>query len=351
MRFVRSSSFCVLVLATLWGTAAQAATVVLHYDTTNYSAGGGGEFRATLVGVANSVEQAAGVKVSNPSAPVGATVYQTFCMETNEFFTPDATYYVRVNTAAVNGGSGGSLPTGDPISGGPGDPLDPRTAYLYTRFSDGTLASLGYNYTLGSGRTSTASALQQAIWYIEQEISGPLSGLALTFYNTANTAVNGPSPTWAGLGNVRVLNVYSDFQSHAAKPGPARAHPAYGRPAGCPSPGRRLVGRPHPRRPRRQTRAPHTSLKHRLRYTIPVLASHVRAISMCPDNNGCTPSPAHTISGRRCRVALNAACSGTTHTAPNSPANSFTALMYGCSTALPSAGAGGQITLGSHITN
>ena len=209
MRSVRSS-VCALVLCMLWGTAVQAATVVLHYDTNNYSAGGGGEFRATLVGVANSVEQAAGVKVSNPSAPVGATVYQTFCMETNEFFTPDATYYVRVNTAAVNGGSGGSLPTGDPISGGPGDPLDPRTAYLFTRFSDGTLASLGYNYTLGSGRSTTASALQQAIWYIEQEISGPLSGLALTFYNTANTAVNGPSPTWAGLGNVRVLNVYSD---------------------------------------------------------------------------------------------------------------------------------------------
>ncbi len=48
-----------------------------------------------------------------------------------------------------------------------GDPLDPRTAYLYTKFVSGTLA--GYDYTPSTGRIFSAKALQDVIWYIEDE--------------------------------------------------------------------------------------------------------------------------------------------------------------------------------------
>jgi hypothetical protein len=236
MRCVRLVYLMALGVCACLTTAASSATIILHHNTSQYSSGTGGEFRATLVGLPGVVEQAAGVKVSNPSAPVGAVVFQTFCMETNEFLTPGTTYYVQLNTAAINGGAGGSLPNGDPISGGPGDPLDPMTAYLFTRFSDGTLAGLGYNYTLGAARSASAAALQNAIWYIEQEISGPLSGLALTFYNDAWNAVHGANPTWSGLGNVRVLNLYADQAMTQRKQDQlALIEPSFGNPVPLPS--------------------------------------------------------------------------------------------------------------------
>ena len=146
-----------------------------------YQSGSGGEFKATVM--------SGGL----PGNSVGST-WQTFCVERNEYISLGNTYYAVVNTAAVSGGVGGGSP----------DPLDPRTAWLYDQFLNGTLA--GYDYSTVSGRTNSAGALQNAIWYIEEEITSLPSGLATTFYGEAN------SSGWTGIGNIRVLNMYGDAQ-------------------------------------------------------------------------------------------------------------------------------------------
>lgn len=126
--------------------------------------------------------------------------YSSFCLEKNEYVVPGTWYDVAVATEALFGGTKSGIP-------GPqgGDPLDPMTAYLYTQFRAGTLA--GYNYTPGSGRSASAKALQEVIWYIEEEgaktwTDGDTS-LQNQFYAGAVQA------GWDHIGNVRVLNMYA----------------------------------------------------------------------------------------------------------------------------------------------
>ena len=51
---------------------------------------------------------------------------------------------------------------------GGSDPISIGTALLYMEFAKGTLP--GYNYPLGKGRIASAVALQDAIWWLEDEI-------------------------------------------------------------------------------------------------------------------------------------------------------------------------------------
>jgi hypothetical protein len=110
----------------------------------------------------------------------------TYCIEYNEEISPGLTYYANTNTAAVNGG----------LAGGNPDPLDPRTAWLFRRFTDGTLS--GY-----TSNTASQTGLQDALWYLEQEISGPLTGLAATFWTNSLGA--------SGLYGVSVLNLWESY--------------------------------------------------------------------------------------------------------------------------------------------
>lgn len=80
------------------------------------------------------------------------------------------------------------------------DPIDWRTAYLYTQFRAGTLA--GYDY--GSGRDSSANELQEAIWAIEGEVY-VADGQALNWINQASAAIQ--DGLWSGIGAVKILNL------------------------------------------------------------------------------------------------------------------------------------------------
>jgi hypothetical protein len=91
-------------------------------------------------------------------------------------------------------------------NGGFDDPLDARTAYLYHHFINRTLLT-PYDYLVDANRQLDADAMQKAIWFIEQDDATPLIGKALDFYNEANTAVN--TGAWTGLGDVRVLQLYT----------------------------------------------------------------------------------------------------------------------------------------------
>jgi len=151
-----------------------------------YQAGRGGEFTVEV--------QSDGI----PGHPFGSPTFQTFCLETDEYVRFDKPYDVYVNDEAVNGGSGGPSP----------DPLDPRTAWLYNKFLDGTLT--GYDFAdTGDGRLNSAAALQYAIWYIEDEVSKPAEGtLADDFFDLAELS------DWyatGSIGNIRVMNLSFDF--------------------------------------------------------------------------------------------------------------------------------------------
>ena len=119
--------------------------------------------------------------------PGGPAIDQfiTFCVQMTEYMNFTDTFRVGAVSEATD-----DLPYGDP--------LDERTAYLYTQFRNGTLTG----YTLGSA--TSANLLQKAIWYLEGENVGDQSGNM--FVQAANNAVN--SGAWSGLGNVRVLNLF-----------------------------------------------------------------------------------------------------------------------------------------------
>jgi len=55
-----------------------------------------------------------------------------------------------------------------------------------------------------TGRKNSAAALQDTIWYIEQEITYLPGGMATNFYNLANAG------GWTHIGDIRVLNLYTD---------------------------------------------------------------------------------------------------------------------------------------------
>ena len=171
-------------------TAAPAFGVATVTFQDSFGSTSGGEFQAT------------------PSdfgfTPVGLGEFggfETFCVEMNEHVRFNSTFYVEFSSAAVNGGVAGQEPSGSNT-----DPLDPMTAYLYTNFITHSLT--GYDYSTGAARIASADALQYVIWYIEDETTEPLTGLALDFYNDAFGAVD--SGSWQGLGNVQVMNVFID---------------------------------------------------------------------------------------------------------------------------------------------
>lgn len=203
--FLTLAAVSALALVPLQATA---GTITIDYDPTSYSATNGGEFKVTEFSGGGLPTQGSGVQVSGG-------YYQSFCLEYSERIDAGVQYNWTVSDTAREGG--GSVAKGaSQDSLGWGDALDARTAYLYTQFWNGTLSwttSAGvlhdYDYTLGSGRVASATALQQAIWYIENEQSlSDIGGSDSEGYRmvvAAQSAID--SGAWAGLGNVRVLNL------------------------------------------------------------------------------------------------------------------------------------------------
>ncbi len=125
-----------------------------------WQTGQGGEFTLIVVSGAD-IDLAA---YSNFTKNQGGTSpsFQTFCIEENEYIYPNATAGYSISNAADNGG----------VAGGHPDPISIGTAWLYSQFAHGTLAN--YNYTNSSpsgGRYTDAALLQQAFWYLENEIT------------------------------------------------------------------------------------------------------------------------------------------------------------------------------------
>lgn len=143
--------------------AGQASAVLVYVTRTSgyYETGfNGGEFTLTGSSWANPAHYASENLVGGG--------FQTFCLEANEGLSGQP-FLAVLNTAAVLGGKGGGSP----------DPLSIGAAWLYKQFAEGHLA--GYDYTPGPGREAKARALQETIWWLEDEQT-TLPG-DLTFYN------------------------------------------------------------------------------------------------------------------------------------------------------------------------
>jgi hypothetical protein len=197
-------------LTASWAAMAQVAeagTLTLERDRDLYQgANGGGEFKVATYTGGTVPAMGAGVNVFGG-------VFQTFCLERDEHLDfKGATLDWVLNTEAVAGGVGGPSP----------DPIDGYTAWLFDNFWNGTLT--GYDYTPGAGRTDSATALQLAIWYFEEELGAGLdqqgntvfditatfngNQLAKDFRDAALAAVSDPTD----IGRVRVLNLTRDDQ-------------------------------------------------------------------------------------------------------------------------------------------
>jgi hypothetical protein len=176
----------VIALAVLASKASASPTVRI-YDS--YGTTGGGEFIAVASGLDFVPVSLGGVAGS----------FETFCVEINEHIRPVTEIYdVSISDGAIKGGAGGAI--------GGTDPLDPKTAYLYTNFLTRSLQTV-YDYDNLAKRPASANALQYAIWYIEQEITFATlpKGKARDFYYEAKNAVD--SGTWEGLGTVHIMNL------------------------------------------------------------------------------------------------------------------------------------------------
>ena len=121
----------------------------------------------------------------NPAPGESFDPFVTFCLQTNEYLESlTYTYQVAISTYAEL----------EPDSPGNKDPLDPRSAKIYANYSG------NYGMPAWTG-TEKAAAVQEAIWYIENEV--PLNYLGANALYLVNTWVGNP----ADIGSVRVLNL------------------------------------------------------------------------------------------------------------------------------------------------
>ncbi len=159
------------VLAILPAASASADPVAVgdwvRLDGNAYQWGDGGLFLAT-----------------DTTAPL-ATPFYTFCLELNEHISLGSSYYVGgISDRAIEGGVGPA-----------GDPIDPLTAFLFTKYGNSGLITSG----------AMAGQIQNAIWYIEGEIASLVRNSVdgTVYYNEAVAA----APT--GLGGVAALNLWN----------------------------------------------------------------------------------------------------------------------------------------------
>lgn len=127
-----------------------------------YWSGNGGEFTLQILGTgAPDLNINWALYDSKTRDIVGGQnpSFQSFCVETDEYVNvPGGPYNVVLNNSAVAGGSGGPSP----------DPLSVGAAWLYHEFQLGRLTGYDYDPTDGH-RSASAAALQQAIWWLEDE--------------------------------------------------------------------------------------------------------------------------------------------------------------------------------------
>ena len=177
------------------------ADQVMVYRVSGYYSGNGGEFTLQIINNDAAPDLNSNWALySSSTRDIGShdPSFQTFCVETDEYVNvPGGPYNVVLNNSAVAGGSGGPSP----------DPLSVGTAWLYHEFQLGRLTGYDYDPTNGH-RSASAAALQQAIWWLEDEITltVPTNNY---FINLLYGFMSDPKADNNGGYPVAVLNLYT----------------------------------------------------------------------------------------------------------------------------------------------
>lgn len=202
---------CALVVASPAG-----ADIRIQFNDSFGNSGGaghGGEFLLNEIVDHTFADEGYATPNSLPGSLGGVSgFFEVFCVELNEHINFSSTYRVEVSTEARNGGVGNNDAPG-PLGG---DLISSETAYLYSQFITGVLGSYVYSTTQntsGDGdldRTEAANALQNTIWYIEDEITDVNQGLN-TYEQSlaASFLLDTQSNAGSGIGDVKVLNVFT----------------------------------------------------------------------------------------------------------------------------------------------
>jgi len=206
------ATFGAAALAVLTFASGAYASKITITGNGDYRAGSGGEFNvraADAGGAAVLAALSAGYTTVNGTAVGtadgtrmnagfgGQIGFQTFCIEHNENVSLPGTYDVAISDGAIYGGVAGGI---DPDGLGPlptTDKISVGTAYLYSQFATGNLA--GYIYANGGTRAASAVKLQEAIWYLEDEISLTLAQITANSFLQAAFTAHGA--IGAGVGN------------------------------------------------------------------------------------------------------------------------------------------------------
>lgn len=148
-------------------------------------------------GIGNSPGGAFNGSVVSGASGAWNNSFQSFCLEYKENISFNTNFKVASVTNHTVNAVGTYATTQDPISS--------QTAWLFTQFFTTNLSN---NSLWGNVSQSTKNtAMQQAIWSLENESFGTMSSLASNYVALANAAV--ASNEWSGIGNVRVLNLFS----------------------------------------------------------------------------------------------------------------------------------------------
>ena len=180
-----------MALATIALLGSQAVFAQVNISAGNYirfsdgpGAGNGGAFNITSYG-----------SDSTGSAPNAVGSFLSFCVEHNEYMNFSDVFRVDgVSTSAKNGGAGGA------VAGA--DPLDTRTAWLYTQYIENPSALGAVSGWTAASTVDKGTAMQQAVWFLEQEIA---AGSMNTLASALVTAANGSG--WTDVGRVKILNI------------------------------------------------------------------------------------------------------------------------------------------------
>lgn len=182
----RQILMCILV-ALIASPAIAVSTVHVTIKTGYWGGGSGGELT-----IAPSADLSWVLGYYDSKAR-GVNDFQSFCMELGEDINQNTTYDALLNyTSVITGGVG---PGGDPLSIG--------TAWLYHEFQNGTLT--GYDYNPLATRPASAQALQDTIWWLEDEIAVKPSN---TFTTLVESQFLDPKADNNGAIPVAVLNLY-----------------------------------------------------------------------------------------------------------------------------------------------
>lgn len=136
----------------------------------------------------------------------GGMDFQSFCLETQEpVIDKGPTYNVVFNDRAVWGGVG---PGGDPLSVG--------SAWLYYDFVRGILPNYDYDAPPIGARNLSAHALQQTIWWLENELGEPAPANIFSTMVIAQFGSVGAARADNSQYPIMVLNLY-DLQDNLAQ--------------------------------------------------------------------------------------------------------------------------------------